>query len=97
MKNWITKANSHLRNEVIMFEKMTFQNQEEKDDFEKYRRLKGDDLYYQIYRILLEKTDRVRYVTVKLFNIRKKTFSVFLWQCRRKRIESFFQCSEMII
>lgn len=67
MKNRITKANSHLRNEVIMFEKMTFQNQEEKDDFEKYRRLKGDDLYYQIYRILLEKTDRVRYVTVRAY------------------------------
>ena len=50
-----------------MFEKMTFQNQEEKDDFEKYRRLKGDDLYYQIYRILLEKTDRVRYVTVRAY------------------------------
>ena len=39
-----------------MLEKMIFQSQEEEVDFEKYRQLKGDDLYFQIFRILSEKT-----------------------------------------
>lgn len=79
MKNQITKADFRLQNEVTMFEKMTFQNQDEKDDFEKYRYLKGDDLYHQIYRILIEKTDRVRYATVRAYirydkNLREKLY-----------------------
>lgn len=62
-----------------MFEKMTFQNQDEKDDFEKYRCLKGDDLYYQIYRILLEKSAEVRYVQIRAYirydkNLRDKLY-----------------------
>lgn len=41
-----------------MLEKMIFQSQEEESDFEKYRQLKGDDLYVQIFRILSEKNRR---------------------------------------
>lgn len=79
MKNQITKADFRLQNEVTMFEKMTFQNQDEKDDFEKYRCLKGDDLYYQIYRILLEKSAEVRYVQIRAYirydkNLRDKLY-----------------------
>ena len=48
-----------------MFKKIAFQNQEERDDFEKYRQLKGDDLYFQICRILSENDNPVNYVTVQ--------------------------------
>ena len=50
-----------------MLEKMIFQSQEEEVDFEKYRQLKGDDLYFQIFRILSEKTPKVKYVTVRAY------------------------------
>ena len=48
-----------------MFEKMAFQNEDEKNDFEKYRELKGDDLFFQIYSILSHNKASVRYVTVR--------------------------------
>lgn len=50
-----------------MLEEMIFQSKEEKADFEKYRQLKGDDLYFQIFRILSEKTPKVKYVTVRAY------------------------------
>lgn len=50
-----------------MLEKMIFQSQEEEANFEKYRQLKGDDLYVQIFRILSEKTPKVKYVTVRAY------------------------------
>ncbi len=37
-----------------MFEKLTFASQEERDDFEKYKKLKGVYLHKQVYDILLE-------------------------------------------
>ncbi len=37
-----------------MFEKLTFASQEERDDFEKYKKLKGLYLHKQVYDILLE-------------------------------------------
>ena len=37
-----------------MFEKLTFASQEERDDFEKYQKLKGVYLHKQVYDILLE-------------------------------------------
>ena len=37
-----------------MLEKMIFQSKKEEADFDKYRQLKGDDLYFQIFRILSE-------------------------------------------
>lgn len=38
-----------------MFEKLRFANGKEKEDFEKYRRLKGTYLHLQVYNLLLEK------------------------------------------
>ena len=37
-----------------MFEKLTFASPKEKEDFEKYKKLKGVYLHKQVYDILLE-------------------------------------------
>lgn len=62
-----------------MFEKMVFQNEEEKANYEKYKKLKGEDLFYQIYCILSESQSPVKYVTVSSYvrydkNLRDKLY-----------------------
>lgn len=62
-----------------VFEKMVFQDEEEKANFEKYKKLKGEDLFYQIYRILSESQSPVKYVTVSSYvrydkNLRDKLY-----------------------
>ena len=47
MKNQITKADFRLQNEVTMFEKMTFQNQEEKDDLDSIFNTSSNALFGQ--------------------------------------------------
>lgn len=44
-----------------MFEKIIFKCEEEKAEFEKYKRLKGIDLYFQIYNLLTGHRDCVSY------------------------------------
>ena len=40
-----------------MFEKLTFASPREKEDFEKYKKLKGVYLHKQVYDILIEAND----------------------------------------
>lgn len=80
-----------------MFEEMIFQSQEEKADFEKYRQLKGDELYFQIYRILAERTPKVRYATVRAYIRYDKNLRVTLYIylatleefCKARLLDSF--------
>ena len=48
-----------------MFEKMFFEDEREKEDFDKYRELKGENLFLQVYQILLESMARVPYDKVR--------------------------------
>ena len=84
-----------------MLEKMIFQSQEEEVDFEKYRQLKGDDLYVQIFRILSEKTPKVKYVTVRAYirydiNLRDKLYiylATLEEYCKARLLHSFDVCA----
>lgn len=84
-----------------MLEKMIFQSQEDKADFEKYRQLKGDDLYVQIFRILSEKTPKVKYVTVRAYirydkNLRDKLYiylATLEEYCKAQLLHSFDVCA----
>lgn len=84
-----------------MLEKMIFQSQEEEADFEKYRQLKGDDLYVQIFRILSEKTPKVKYVTVGAYirydkNLRDKLYiylATLEEYCKARLLHSFDVCA----
>lgn len=84
-----------------MLEKMIFQSQEEEVDFEKYRQLKGDDLYVQIFRILSEKTPNVKYVTVRAYirydkNLRDKLYiylATLEEYCKARLLHSFDVCA----
>ena len=83
-----------------MLEEMIFQNKEEKADFEKYRQLKGDDLYFQIFRILSEKTPKVKYVTVRAYVRYDKNLRDMLYiylatleeYCKARLLHSFDVC-----
>ena len=83
-----------------MLEKMIFQSQEEEVDFEKYRQLKGDDLYFQIFRILSEKTPKVKYVTVRAYIRYDKNLRDMLYiylatleeYCKARLLHSFDVC-----
>ena len=83
-----------------MLEKMIFQNKEEEADFEKYRQLKGDDLYVHIFRILSEKTPKVKYVTVRAYilydkNLRDKLYiylATLEEYCKARLLHSFDVC-----
>ena len=84
-----------------MLEKMIIQNKKEEADFEKYRQLKGDDLYVQIFRILSEKTPKVKYVTVQAYirydkNLRDKLY-IYLATleecCKAQLLHSFDVCA----
>lgn len=84
-----------------MLEEMIFQSQEEKNNFDKYRQLKGDDLYFQIFRILSEKTPKVKYVTVRAYilydkNLRDKLYIYFATleeYCKARLLHSFDVCA----
>ena len=84
-----------------MLEKMIFQNKKEEADFEKYRQLKGDDLYVQICRILSEKTPKVKYVTVRAYirydkNLRDKLYiylATLEEYCKARLLHSFDVCA----
>lgn len=84
-----------------MLEEMIFQSQEEEADFEKYRQLKGDDLYVQIFRILSEKTPKVKYVTVRSYirydkNLRDKLYiylATLEEYCKARLLHSFDVCA----
>lgn len=83
-----------------MLEEMIFQNKVEKADFEKYRQLKGDDLYFQIFRILSEKTPKVKYVTVRAYIRYDKNLRDMLYiylatleeYCKARLLHSFDVC-----
>lgn len=83
-----------------MLEEMIFQNKEEEADFEKYRQLKGDDLYFQIFRILSEKTPKVKYVTVRAYIRYGKNLRDMLYiylatleeYCKARLLHSFDVC-----
>ena len=83
-----------------MLKKMIFQSQEEEADFEKYRQLKGDDLYVQIFRILSEKTPKVKYVTVRAYIRYDKNLRDMLYiylatleeYCKARLLHSFDVC-----
>ena len=83
-----------------MLKKMIFQSQEEEADFEKYRQLKGDDLYFQIFRILSEKTPKVKYVTVRAYIRYDKNLRDMLYiylatleeYCKARLLHSFDVC-----
>ena len=84
-----------------MLEKMIFQSQGEEVDFEKYRQLKGDDLYFQIFRILSEKTPKVKYVTVRAYIRYDKNLRDLLYiylatleeYCKARLLHSFDVCA----
>ena len=84
-----------------MLEKMIFQNKKEEADFEKHRQLKGDDLYVQIFRILSEKTPKVKYVTVRAYirydkNLRDKLYiylATLEEYCKARLLHSFDVCA----
>ena len=84
-----------------MLEKMIFQSKKEEADFEKYRQLKGDDLYVQIFRILSEKTPKVKYVTVGAYirydkNLRDKLYiylATLEEYCKARLLHSFDVCA----
>lgn len=62
-----------------MFEKIVFKNANEKDEFEKYIKLKGRDLYFQVYNILTENEGKISYYTLSSFirydkNLRDKLY-----------------------
>lgn len=84
-----------------MLEKMIFQNKKEEADFEKYRQLKGDDLYFQIFRILSEKTPKVKYVTVRAYIRYDKNLRDMLYiylatleeYCKARLLHSFDVCT----
>ena len=62
-----------------MFEKIVFNNENEKAEFEKYVKLKGRDLYFQIYNILTENESKIYYYMLSSFirydkNLRDKLY-----------------------
>ena len=83
-----------------MLGEMIFQSHEEKNNFEKYRQLKGDDLYVQIFRILSEKTPKVKYVTVRAYIRYDKNLRDMLYiylatleeYCKARLLHSFDVC-----
>ena len=44
-----------------MFSKIKFSNEKEREEFEKYRKLKGTALYFQIYSILMKNCESIPY------------------------------------
>lgn len=84
-----------------MLEKMIFQSQEEEADFEKYRQMRGDDVYFQIFRVLSEKTPKVKYVTVRAYIRYDKNLRDMLYiylatleeYCKARLLHSFDVCT----
>lgn len=84
-----------------MLGEMIFQSHEEKNNFEKYRQLKGDDLYFQIFRILSEKTPKAKYVTVRAYIRYDKNLRNMLYiylatleeYCKARLLHSFDVCA----
>ena len=84
-----------------MLEKMIFQSQEEEANFEKYRQMRGDDVYFQIFRVLSEKTPKVKYVTVRAYIRYDKNLRDMLYiylatleeYCKARLLHSFDVCT----
>lgn len=69
-----------------MFEKLNFENQEEKKEFDKYIKLKGKFLFKQIYDVLIETKNNISYKEISSYIRYDKSL--------RDKLYIYFACAE---
>ena len=69
-----------------MFEKLDFENQEEKKEFDKYIKLKGKFLFKQIYDVLIETKNNISYKDISSYIRYDKSL--------RDKLYIYFACAE---